>query len=321
MTMTVQRNFVCACIGDLHGWLLQERSGTVGKILNAFDTTINIRTKEDELLVITLGKVRSPANLNVTASNTIDGFKGIIREDEKAFIQDENRDKQPSATLLVGDANIAVGDCNRFRNYFSSLDPHAIQTFASNSYGIFSELESLGQANKFGCLLNPDMTTRGLFAGFIDQLISDCTIKDQQEFDSRISKGLKHLCGVGPGFTPAGDDFIAGYLAMRNSLGNAMKLGDAVIPGNDFSILTTWTSFKLIEYSARNLLDDQAQHMINSVAHNNLEAYIESVRLISKRGHTSGLDFATGVTVALFTIADRVFKTSVLPSLVYTLET
>jgi hypothetical protein len=319
--MTAERNLTCTCIGDLHGWLLHERSGAVGKVLNAFDTTINIRTEKDELLVITFSKVRSPVNLNVITTDASVGFKQIVREDAKAIIQNENSSKQPIAALLVGDANIMLGDCYKFVNHLSSLDPHAVQIFANNSYRIFSELESQAQANKFGCLLNPDITTRGLFAGFMDQLISDCAISDQQEFDSRISKGLKRLCGIGPGFTPAGDDFIAGYLAMRNWLCDAMKLGDAVIPGNDFSVMTTWTSFKLIEYGARNLLDDQAQHMINNVAHSNIEPYIQSIRLISKRGHTSGLDFATGMTVALFAVADRVFKTSVLKSLVRTLET
>lgn len=318
--MTDKRNFACTCIGDLHSWLLHEGSGTVGKTLNAFDTTINIRTDKDELLVVTLGKLHSPANLNVTPDNANMGFKQLVGENAKARIQNENNDKQPRATLLVGDAIILISEHDTFRNHFSSLEPDAIQMFANNSHRIFSALESQAQVNRLGCLLNPDMTTRGLFAGFMDKLISDYAILDQHEFDDRISKGLKQLCGKGPGFTPAGDDFIAGYLATSNWLSDTMKLGDAVIPGNDFSVLTTWTSFKLIEYGARNLLDDQAQHMINCIAHNNIDAYIQALGLISKRGHTSGLDFATGMTIALFTAADRVFKTSVLKSIMQVLD-
>jgi Protein of unknown function (DUF2877) len=318
--MTDQCNFVCNCIGDLHSWLLHEGSGTVGKTLNAFDTTINIRTAKDELLVVTLGKLRSPANLNVTQGIANIGFKQLVGEGAKARIQNENIDKQPTATLLVEDATFLLSEHDTFRNHFSRLEPDAIQIFANNSHRIFSALESQAQANRLGCLLNPDMTTRGLFAGFMDQLISDHAILDQQEFNDRILKALKQLCGKGPGFTPAGDDFIAGYLAMSNWLAGTLKLGDPVIPGNDFSVLTTWTSFKLIEYAARNLLDDQAQHMINCVAHNNIDAYIQALGLISKRGHTSGIDFATGMTIALFTAADRVFKTSVLKSIVQVLD-
>lgn len=318
--MPDQRNFACTCIGALHSWLLHEGRGTIGKTLNAFDTTINIRTEKDELLVITLGKLRSPVNLNVTPGNANIGFKQIVGEDAKASIQIDNIGNQPSITLLVGDAIITLSEYDEFCNHFSCLDPHAIQIFANNSYRIFSALESQAQENRFGCLLNPDMTTRGLFADFMDQLISDSAIRDQQEFDNRISNGLQQLCGKGPGFTPAGDDFIAGYLAMSNWLNDEMKLGYAVIPSKDFSVLTTWTSFKLIEYGARNLLDDQAQSMINCVANNNIDGYIQAVGLISKRGHTSGLDFATGMTIAIFTAAERVFKTPVLEGIVQVLD-
>lgn len=303
----------------MHSWLLHEGSGTVGKALNAFDTTINIRTHKDELLVVTLGRLRSPINLNVTPGNANMGFKQIVGQDATVWIQNENTGKQPTAALLVGDAIIILSEHDTYRNHFSPLEPDAIQLFANNSHKIFSALQSLAHANRMGCLLNPDMTTRGLFGGFIDQLISDNGILDQHEYNDNISKGLQQLCGKGPGFTPAGDDFIAGYLAMSNWLADAMKLGQAAIPGNDFSVLTTWTSFKLIEYGARNLLDDQAQDMINCVAQNKIDAYIQAVGLISERGHTSGLDFATGMTIGLFTVADRVFKTSVLKSIVQVL--
>jgi uncharacterized protein DUF2877 len=318
--MTEKRTYASTCIGELHSWLLHEGSGMVGKTLNAFDSTINVRTDKDELLVITLGKVRSPVNLNVTPGNANMGFKQVVGENAKASIQNENIAEHSRAMLLVGDAIIMLSEHEIFRNHFSHLDPHAIQTFGNNCHKIFSALESQAQANTLGCLLNPDMTTRGLFAGFMDQIISDYVILDRHEFDKRTSKGLQQLCGKGPGFTPAGDDFIAGYLAMSNWLSDSMKLGDALIPGNDFSVLTTWTSFKLIEYGARNLLDDQVQQMINCVAQNDVDAYIQAVRLISKRGHTSGLDFATGMTIALFTTADRVFKTSVLKSIVQVLD-
>jgi len=317
MIMTEQRNFDCTCIGDLHSWLLHEGSGTVGKTLNAFDTTINIRTAKDELLVITLGKLRSPMNLNVNPGNANVnlGFKQIVGEDAKARILNENVGKRPRAALLVGDAVIMLSEHDKFRNHFSCLEPRAIQTFARNSDRIFSALESQAHANRFGCLLEPDVTTRGLLDAFLVQLIKDKTVLDYHEFKARISKELLELCGKGPGFTPAGDDFIAGYLTMFNWLCGSLKLGQAIIPGSEFSLQTTWTSFKLIEYSARNLLDEQVQEMINSVARNQIDDYVRSIELISKRGHTSGVDFVTGMTFAMYTITDRLHRTRVLENI------
>jgi uncharacterized protein DUF2877 len=314
--MTSQHVFTCTSIGQLHDRLVHEERGTIGKVLNAFDTTINVRTNADELLVITLGKLRSPVNLNVISNNSSLGFKQIVGQDAMASIQIERVGKPNTMSLLIGEAVITILEHDNYRNHLNRPGPGAIQAFASNSGRIFSALLSQAKINRLGCLLNPDVTTRGLFATFTKQILQDMAIAETGEFKDRISTELLEMCGKGPGFTPAGDDFIAGYMALYNWLKDSMKLGGMMVPDRRFSQLTTWTSFKLIEYSARNLLDDQAQEMINSIAGKNIDAYIRCVELISKRGHTSGIDFATGMTMALFTIEDRIFKAGVLESMV-----
>jgi hypothetical protein len=293
---------------------VHRESGPIGKVLNAFDTTINVRTKEDELLVISLGKVRSPANLNVISKNSVLGFKQIIGQDAKAAIHQKTNDRS-TMELSIEDVVIRISEYDNFRNHFDLPEPDAIRAFANNSNKIFSTLMSQARSNRFGCLLNPDITTRGLFAAFTDQLVRDMAVLDVDEFKDKISKELLDMCGKGPGFTPAGDDFIAGYLAMSNWLNGSMNLEEKIIPGRDFLLRTTWTSFKLIEYSAKNLLDDQAQEMINCIGRNDIDGYIRAIELVSKRGHTSGIDFATGMTIALFTVADREFKTRGLENL------
>lgn len=309
-----QSAFDCTSIGDLHTLLILDRIGAVGKVLNAFETTINIRTDTDELLVITQGKLRSPANVNVTHTNGTPEFNRIIGEGTLARLQ-VDLDSQSSASLIIGNVAILLNGYDIFRNQFSTLEPEALEIFTNNSERILASLVTEAQANRFGCLLMPDITTRGLLAAFLEQLVRDKLVSYRHEFADKLTYGLLELCGKGPGFTPAGDDFIAGYLAMLNWLFATMKLANSIIPGHEFLSLTTWTSFKLMEYSARNLLDDQAQAMINCVAHNNVDAYIEAIKLMSKRGHTSGLDFATGMTLALFTIADRQCGTSVLENI------
>ncbi|MGI0012059.1 MAG: DUF2877 domain-containing protein [Nitrososphaera sp.] len=309
-----QSTFDCTCIGDLHARLMLDRIGAIGKVLNAFETTINIRTETDELLVITQGKLRSPANVNVSPSDGNPEFNRIIGEGAQARLQ-VALNRQPSTSLIIGDVTVFLSWQSIFRNQFSTPEPEDIETFANNSDRIFASLVMEAQANRFGCLLKPDITTRGLFKSFLEQLVRNKVVTNHHEFTDKLSNGLLELCGKGPGFTPAGDDFIAGYLAMFNWLFGTMNLANSIIPGNEFLRLTTWTSFKLMEYSARNMLDDQAQVMINCLAHDNVDAYVRAIELISKRGHTSGLDFATGMTLALFTIADRQYNTSVLESI------
>jgi hypothetical protein len=112
------------------------------------------------------------------------------------------------------------------------------------------------------------------------------------------------LCGRGPGFTPAGDDFVGGFLAVLNWIRTSLKIGRPIVPGLEYRKLTTWTSFKLMECNARGLVDIEVQDLINSIAKGDVMQYIDSIKLIAKRGHTSGIDFATGATVGLYFAID-----------------
>ena len=59
-----------------------------------------------------------------------------------------------------------------------------------------------------------------------------------------------------------------------------------------------------MECNARGLVDIEIQDLINSIARGDAAQYIDSIRLIAKRGHTSGIDFATGATGALYLAID-----------------
>jgi hypothetical protein len=48
----------------------------------------------------------------------------------------------------------------------------------------------------------------------------------------------------------------------------------------------------------------EVQDLINSIAKGDVMQYIDSIKLIAKRGHTSGIDFATGATVGLYFAID-----------------
>ncbi|HEX9677480.1 DUF2877 domain-containing protein [Nitrososphaera sp.] len=298
----------CYCIGGVHSALAQSR-GKIGRAINVFDKTINIRTVEDELLVITLGSMRSPANLNLSEGPLRQaGFAYLVRESQDAVAKVDHTGAKPRIVLQVGSIAISIDEPDVFQNSLQEPAAESLHTFAASSDRIFSVLAGGAGKERAGCLLNPDVTTMGLLPMFLDRLASGNTSNEQD----LLAEALMGLCGRGPGFTPAGDDFIAGYLAVSNWLSNSLKLGPHIIPGKEFSRLTTWTSFKLMEYSARGLIDDQAQLMINSVARGSVDDYIICIGLIGKRGHTSGIDFATGATVALYTIADRVCGTRTL---------
>jgi hypothetical protein len=63
-----------------------------------------------------------------------------------------------------------------------------------------------------------------------------------------------------------------------------------------------------MEYNAMGLVDVQIQELINSAAKGDILLYADRIRTLSKRGHTSGLDFSTGSTFAMLMTADSVIK-------------
>ncbi|AIC15848.1 oxamate carbamoyltransferase subunit AllH family protein [Nitrososphaera viennensis] len=293
--------FQCSSIGSVHGTLAQSQ-GRIGRVINVFDTTINIRTDGDELLVLTLGKTKSPINVNVVGAGPAHstGFAGLARQGSDAV-----RTKCAGRTMIqAGRVLVSIDRQDIFQNSLDEPAAEALRTFASASGRVSSALAGEAEKGRTGCLLRPDITTAGLLNAFSGRLLSGwCDTQDG------MAEALAGLCGRGPGFTPAGDDFIAGYLAMFNWLCSALELGPPIIPGGEFLRLTTWTSFKLMEYSARDLLDEQAQSMLNSVAGGRADDYVRCIEVIGKRGHTSGIDFATGATFGLYTVADSVCGT------------
>lgn len=295
----------CRCVGSVHRALVQS-PGKVGRVMNVFERTINVRTEQDELLVITIDSTRSPLNLNVSAGHEPrTRFPGLAQEGQSVVVN--NVQARDRTVLQAGDVAISIGMPDIFENSLKEPVAGFLHTFAAEICGILPVLVAIAEKRE-GCLFNPDMTTEGLLRSFLALFEAPDIREDRHE----MTRALAELCGRGPGFTPAGDDFIAGYLAAYNWLGRALRQWPSIIPDREFSRLTTWTSFKLMEYSAKGLLDEQAQSMFNSVAAGNIVDLLRCIEIMGRRGHTSGIDFATGAVVSLCVVSDSLFATNAL---------
>jgi len=219
----------------------------------------------------------------------------------------ESRQVSNNVHIRVGKCVILVNKpIHFFENDILKLKVHKLEKFIDYRQILFSVLRECAFSQGAGCLLNPDITTEGLLPKFLNSIQEDKGAIDIRSamFTDKLSSCFLELCGRGPGFTPAGDDFVGGFLAIFNWIRTSLKIGCPIVPGPEYRKLTTWTSFKLMECNARGLVDIEVQDLINSVAKGDVLQYIDSVRLISKRGHTSGIDFATGATVGLYLAID-----------------
>lgn len=308
--------FTCQCIGSVHR-KIDSSEGLFGTVLNVFDKAVNIRTNDDKLLVISLGQVASPITINVippSSSQYCDAFSNLIESGNDVSIVGKNcsaGNKTAGITQIMLGSKCAIlvsKPVRLFENLILKPELESLLKFSDCREHLMSVLRECAR-DRAGSLLNPDITTKGLLQEFID-LIDDHTIDvKNSEFEDTLSRSLLGFCGRGPGFTPAGDDFIAGILSILNWIRSGLSLGSPIIPGSEYRKATTWTSFRLMECSCQGLVDIEVQELINSIADGDVSHYADSVRRIAKRGHTSGIDFVTGATIAIYLAIGSIAQT------------
>jgi hypothetical protein len=314
--------FTCKCIGGIHRNITWSKEGLFGTVMNVFNKAVNIKTNEDKLLIVSVGTVRSPLTINVgslmdwsSPEFTFNSsFLDFVHNSDQVHVIYKPRSNNESRQVS-NNVHIRVGKCiilvnkpiHFFENDILKLKVHKLEKFIDYRQLLFSILRECAFSQRAGCLLNPDTTTEGLLPKFLNSIQEDHGAIDMRSamFTDKLSSCFLGLCGRGPGFTPAGDDFVGGFLAILNWIRTSLKIGSPIVPGPEYRKLTTWTSFKLMECNARGLVDIEVQDLINSVAKGDVLQYIDSVRLIARRGHTSGIDFATGATVGLYLAIDR----------------
>jgi hypothetical protein len=323
----------CKCIGGIHRNITCSKERLFGIVVNVFNKAVNIKTNEDKLLVLSLGTIRSPLTINVgpfmdyfCCSSSPDyysfnSFLDFVQNGDQVLVIDKprsNNNNNNIARQVSNDIDIRVGKCTIlvskpipfFENDILKLKVDKLEKFIDYRQILFSVLRecAFSPQQQAGSLLNPDTTTEGLLPKFLNSIQEEdygaIDINSSGMFTDKLSRCLLGLCGRGPGFTPAGDDFIGGFLAIINWIRISLKIGPRIVPGPEYRKLTTWTSFKLMECNAHGLVDIEIQDLINSIARGDVLQYIDSVRLIAKRGHTSGIDFATGATIGLYLAID-----------------
>lgn len=280
-----------------------------GELVSVFDSAANIKTYDNHLLVITKNTVRSPISLNVIQEGDNQSFRKYMKfgsaiwgDGIRLIVEDKQEDGDDDGAIVID-----LRKSKLFNNRLEPLTNRSLSKFRDVDVSIFHSLMKLVRP---GCLLRPDIMTEGLLP---EQLGSITSIGNKIDNDSAFAAFmagiLGKLCGRGPGYTPAGDDYITGFMEMFNWCAKCLNFKRIELP-RDYEELTSWTSYKLMEYGQECICDEEIQGMINSVARGTAKEYLKNMGPISHRGHTSGIDLVTGITCALYTIIDRKFGTS-----------
>ena len=286
-----------------------ESSPIRGELVSVFDSAANIKTHDNHLLVITNNTVRSPITMNILQEGDNQSFRKYLKFGSviwgggiKLIVEDED-----GGFIVIGLRKSKI-----FKNKLEPLTKRSLSKFRDISEPIFHSLMKLARP---GCLMQPDTTTEGLLSVQLGSMARiGNKIDNDSEFAAFMASILNKLCGRGPGYTPAGDDYITGFLSMFNWAAKSLDFDMIELP-RYYAELTSWTSYKLMEYGKECLCDEEMQSIINSVARGSANEYFKNMGPISHRGHTSGLDLVTGMTCALYTIIDRRLGTNSLREL------
>jgi uncharacterized protein DUF2877 len=306
-------DFECEYVGVLHKYILNSSSmkNPLGKVISSFPSSLNIKTSRNELLVISLNKTQSPITINLTPHFSYTDFAGLV---EYGYDVNRFRDRVSIGERMI----LHTAKSNVFKNCFVRPTYAGLNEFSNAAEKI---LCSLRESRRSGCLLEPEITNQGL----LDQFIADISEygignEDNNGFVRKLSHSLMKMCGRGPGFTPSGDDFICGFSALFNWLSQSRKRPPVSLPIKRVCNLTTWISFKFIEYYQNLIVDEQIQGLINSIGEKRPDRFMSLLTTLSRRGHTSGIDIGTGMIIALFTYSDRSVGTELLPKVQSFLE-
>ena len=120
-----------------------------------------------------------------------------------------------------------------------------------------------------------------------------------------IQANARHLAGLGPGLTPAGDDWLAGWLVGLRCLATVAPGGEAlslVEVGRTVVCAaagrTTGFSLTLLEAAARGATAQPWHDLLDALAGVSPEPIDSAVREIVRRGATSGFDMLAGFLAA-----------------------
>jgi len=263
------------------------KSGKIGEVIASFQNSFYIRTLDDELVFVTNRSPGSPITVNVTSNSNF--AKLALPNSLVTLFENE---------LLIGeDATICLETSRPYKDAITSLPSKlALNHKALDSLafilGILDVTSSVLDANAIA----HDETRRFARKAGIPLMGS----LDQTQFMRQTFE----LVGLGTGFTPSGDDFLGGFLATWNSFAEMVGRSKILL---DFELLshnTSWISAKLLDYMQRELLDSQVALAIRAALFGDEEDFVLAVETLLARGHTSGVDMATGIILATSLILD-----------------
>jgi len=279
------------CIGSLAEETLKTvgETGIIAQVVSAFPNSFYVKTTSDELIFVVNRPLRSPITVNIDSASALDQ---IVKPLDFVYSDGE----QIRVSKVVIDLEQAVP--------YESKRSYSQQT--SESFAEIGEpLHAISFILRIIDTSQSVLDLHGLSHGGTARFVNDGVLILRREgMEKRFRQAALGIIGLGSGFTPSGDDTLGGFLAVYNALAESVSRLPVVLDFASLEDRTSWISAKLLDYMQRLVLDEQLFSVIETAASGDLDALVLKLEALLPRGHTSGIDIAVGMILALSLIRD-----------------
>jgi hypothetical protein len=247
-----------------------------GRLSRVFRNSAYIES-ESGLVLLLRGGPRSPFTINV---DPIEDFAQVMKVDDRCSIQ-RGRVEVGELTIRVDEARIYGGALGKG----SAIDPVSSRDLLKGT----AMIRMLYDVSPPGLDLIADKS----FQGFVRSVL--VPLSDGQESGVYSPENYLPLVGLGAGFTPAGDDFIGGFIVAYNHLARSTGAKTAQLPLGELVARTVPESACLLDYAQRGYVDEGIERLVLSALGGRSRGFFDELLTLARRGHTSGVDVSLGV--------------------------
>lgn len=293
LSTTLRAHFIGSLAAEA---LSVEDSGIIGEVTNTFSNSFYFKTMKGELVFVTNQSLKSPVTINLDPESRLGQ---VVKPLEVLSIRQKKIHSSGGACIDVSRANpVRIQSCTT-----NHPSPQCAQ-FGQSLHLISFMLRIIDTRHS---VLDPNSIAHKPAAEFMrDGILSLKSSTEAQQF----RKAALKIAGLGYGFTPSGDDFLGGFLAVHNSLANTVGRPPIILDFDTLQARTSWISARLLDYMQRLVLDEQLHQMVRSATQGDGDTLTLALETLLPRGHTSGIDISTGAVLALGLIRDIALQKS-----------
>lgn len=276
---------------------LKGRTGCIGQVRSVHSRLINVVMADGELLTI-----QGPERMRTPMSLVVHWPVEVVFEPDPGQLVYW---REKSDCLLCGSYTIALTGAELFGS-FAEVKPgkdsaKALQVLEGHFAKVGRNQSVYDFLQQKGAIRSGGNTWPHCYGIFLQQRVRELTEAMQEGNVEECVSAAIRLVGVGPGLTPAGDDFLQGFFFYTRTFAGLSKTTDAICTNLQVGVQldTTEVSRAYWRHFLNGRVAEPLQWMVEAFNAEDWSRFSRQVEQVSRIGHSSGDDYLSGVWQAL----------------------